>query len=185
MQGDSGNDEARTARHDSDDAEQLRQYARRSRAGGVVFKRIITPSPMFPTIKLGYEMKGFESSLVRMALLLWLCAAGCSLRTQLSDGLGVASPDGKLRVAVASAALPGHAYSEIIEKDFTVFIYKLGDVSPIYRKSYKIKSGNLEWRTQWISSNEVFIYLLDAAAPSPIRSLRYQVDSSGTVVELR
>ena len=87
---------------------------------------------------------------------------GCSA-TEVGDGLGTPSPDGRLRLAVLIDGAYGHAYIDKTRKKIWIQIGtgSAANYTPLFDHTYVLTGSDIEWKTHWSSTEAVSVELYD------------------------
>ena len=94
--------------------------------------------------------------------MLLLCLTGCSY-TNVGDGLGTPSPDGKFRLAVGVNGAYRQAYIDKTKKEVWISI-KNGSATnstPLFEHRYILVGSDIEWKTGWSSTEAVSVEFYD------------------------
>lgn len=86
----------------------------------------------------------------------------CS-HTQVGDGLGTPSQDGKFRLAVACDGANGRAYTDKTAKKIWIWIDVGNHENPmnLFKHSYTVTGSDITWETLWSSNDTVSVEIYD------------------------
>jgi hypothetical protein len=89
--------------------------------------------------------------------------SGCFMHTVIGDGMGKASPDGRLTLAVSSHGASRKAYVDTTKKRVYVWVMTNVKEKPetLFRGEYAFTGADLTWSTRWHSPQDVSVEFYD------------------------